>query len=108
MIPHVSLRLFRIYKRIYQTVRYRGIDLDKRRYILVVGVQRSGTNMVMEVFDRGVPYAAFSDSDTRLFNQASPSDLVDKGGGSSLQSAGRSAAATILTHDFGIRTGMIE
>lgn len=68
MKQDISLRLFRVYKRVFQAVRYHSPDHDKTRYILVVGVQRSGTNMVMEMFVRGLPYAEFSESDARVFD----------------------------------------
>jgi hypothetical protein len=44
----------------------------KQAIVLVVGVQRSGTNMVMEVFDRSWKYAVFHDNDPRAFKDFAP------------------------------------
>jgi hypothetical protein len=55
-------------KRIIHTLVFRNNKSEKRRLILVVGVQRSGTNMIMEVFSRGFQYDSFSDSDSQFFD----------------------------------------
>lgn len=70
-------RLFGGYKLVFQKMRYSRLEHGKRRNILVVGVQRSGTNMVMEVFDRGLPYAVFSESDARVFSHYELHPLVE-------------------------------
>lgn len=60
-------RAFRLFKRTVQELRILGRKKDPR-CILVVGVQRSGTSMVMELFDRGLDYAVYSDNDGGVFD----------------------------------------
>ena len=64
----LNLKIFVAAKRIIHAVIFCNNKGAKRRFILVVGVQRSGTNMIMEAFSRGFQYDSFSDSDSRFFD----------------------------------------
>lgn len=59
----------------------------KSAVVLVVGVQRSGTNMLMEVFERCWRFAVFHDNDPRAFVDFQPRPLDEVRGEIDRQSA---------------------
>lgn len=53
---------------IQRTNRLIARDAQERRYVFVAGMQRSGTNMMMDVLERSYESAVFHESDPRAFD----------------------------------------
>lgn len=73
MIERVPRKLRRAAKRAIHG--FRRPTSSKEVIVLVVGVQRSGTNMLMEVFERSWRFSAFHDHDPRAFVNFQPRGL---------------------------------
>ena len=73
MIERVQQKLRRVAKRAAH--RLRRPTPSKELIVLVVGVQRSGTNMLMEIFERSWRFSAFHDHDPRAFTNFQPRAL---------------------------------
>ncbi len=63
LIKKIEKKIFGKYKNLIQALA--PFPGKLHRHIFVVGVQRSGTNMVMEIFDRSMECTVFHDHDPR-------------------------------------------
>ena len=62
----IKLRLFLLFKRIYLSL-FKLSDLEKQT-VLVSGMQRSGTNMLMKVLDYSLQTDVYHETDVRAFD----------------------------------------
>jgi hypothetical protein len=73
MLGRIREKVRRVAKRAAHGMRRPTASKDV--IVLVVGVQRSGTNMLMEVFERSWRWSAFHDHDPRAFSNFQPRAL---------------------------------